>query len=121
MFYFRHAINKLFTKDKNIRFRRQGASGDGFGNEPKVERHGPCPCPQNTEVGWKPLNAVHHQVNDAISLFHSPGDQCLSDSVGLVVKGLPGDCDTTVFFRFPLDKRGLPAVHSGIPGQDFGN
>jgi hypothetical protein len=49
------------------------------------------------------------------------GHQGLSDLIGLIVKGGPGDFGAFVFGGRAFDQRGFVTVHTGVAGQDFGN
>ena len=106
-------------KNESFGFGGVGAVGNRFGNKSKIQWHCPGSGPEYAEISREPLDAVHHQMNDAIALLYPSCHQGLSYGVGLAVEGFPRDFDPAVFFGFAFDQGGLPAIHSSVAGQNF--
>ena len=85
-----HPIDECFPKDKRLRFGGSSAVGNRSGHKPEVQWNRPGAGFQDTEIDWQPPYAVHHQMNYPIAFLDASGDQCLRDSVGLIIESSPG-------------------------------
>ena len=120
-FDFVDPVNKFFPEYDGPGFGGFRAAQNRLGHEPEIERYRPGTGAQNAEITWQPFDTVHHQVHDPLAPCDAAGQQGLSDLIGLVVKGRPGDLGAFLFSGRAFDQRGFVTVHAGVAGQDFGD
>ena len=104
-----YAADELRTVKENIRIRLVDTVLDLVGSIAEVQGDRDRACLQDTEVDRQPLEAVHQEDGDLLTLLDAAGHKKIGNAVRLFVKDGPGDlsavkltvCRLNQFIFFP--------------------
>jgi hypothetical protein len=114
-------IDELLTEDHTFRFRHITTVLNVRARKTEIERNSPGPCADDTEISNQPIQGVHHEMNDFITLFNSFFEQNIRESVCLFIKLLPCDLSSFTFCRNSLNQCYIIGIQPCIPRQDLSN
>jgi hypothetical protein len=58
-------------------------------------------------------------VHNDIAFFHAPGDKSISETVGVIVKFLPGNYPSQIFTGSYLNQSRGVRIQTGVSGKHF--
>ena len=131
------APDEVAAEDDDIHLRQLGAVLDLVRIVPEIKRHGERARLERAEIDRQPLQAVHQQDGNLVTLFDAAAEQQIGEAVRLFVKNaprdlaavarrrrrlhqvvfLPRDAADLLDLRIQLDQRDVVAVALAVPFQ----
>ena len=86
-----YPADKFRTENQNIRFRKIDTVFDLICGIAEIERDRDCTGFEDAEIDRKPVQTVHQEDRDLVTLNDSAGNEKIRDTVCLFFKDAPGD------------------------------